>query len=236
LLWSDPDPYSRKGCRNNSERNIGSFFGPNITEQFLSKYNYSMIIRSHQVKQKGYEYTHDEKVLTVFSASNYCDGFNWGAIIRWDYKEQDPWLISYKTEAVNMKKMSFNKQITLFEDPAYQSLVEKIMTNKSSLEKEFEKRDRYGTSHLPSKVWSEIMTNVLQIDLPWITLRSKLVQEDKQGILYNTMFDEYARDNTKFQFNSGIMEDLYVCKDLLIRLFNLIDQDHSGMNPSTDEY
>ncbi|CAF4197975.1 unnamed protein product, partial [Rotaria magnacalcarata] len=228
LLWSDPDPYSRKGCRNNSERNIGSFFGPNITEQFLSKYNYSMIIRSHQVKQKGYEYTHDEKVLTVFSASNYCDGFNWGAIIRWDYKEQDPWLISYKTEAVNMKKMSFNKQITLFEDPAYQSLVEKIMTNKSSLEKEFEKRDRYGTSHLPSKVWSEIMTNVLQIDLPWITLRSKLVQEDKQGILYNTMFDEYARDNTKFQFNSGIMEDLYVCKDLLIRLFNLIDQDHSG--------
>lgn len=83
LLWSDPDPYSRKGCRTNSERNIGSFFGPNITEKFLNKYNYSMIIRSHQVKQKGYEYTHDEKVLTVFSASNYCDGFNWGAIIRW---------------------------------------------------------------------------------------------------------------------------------------------------------
>ncbi|CAF3267629.1 unnamed protein product [Rotaria socialis] len=72
------------------------------------------------------------------------------------------------------------------------------------------------------------MTNILQIDLPWITLRSKLVQEEKQGILYNTMFDEYARDNTKFQFNSGIMEDLYIWKDLLIRLFNLIDQDHSG--------
>ncbi|CAF3602447.1 unnamed protein product [Rotaria socialis] len=86
--------------------------------------------------------------------------------------------------------------------------------------------DRSG--HLPSKVWSEIMTNILQIDLPWITLRSKLVQEEKQGILYNTMFDEYARDNTKFQFNSGIMEDLYIWKDLLIRLFNLIDQDHSG--------
>lgn len=26
------------------------------------------------------------------------------------------------------------------------------------------------------------------------------------------------------------MEDLYMWKDLLIRLFNLIDQDHSGMN------
>ncbi|CAF3165359.1 unnamed protein product [Rotaria sp. Silwood2] len=229
LLWSDPDPYNRRGCRNNNERNIGSFFGPDITEQFLNEYNYSMIIRSHQVKQNGYEYTHNEKVLTVFSASNYCDGYNWGAIIRWDYNEEEPWLISYKTESVEMKKMSFNKQVTLFEDPAYQSLSEKIMTNKSSLQKEFEKRDRYRTNHLPLKVWSEIMTNILRIDLPWLTLRSKLVHEDKQGILYNTMFDEYILDNTKFQIsNSGIMEDLYMWKDLLIRLFNLIDQDHSG--------
>ncbi|CAF3307808.1 unnamed protein product, partial [Rotaria sp. Silwood2] len=68
-----------------------------------------MIIRSHQVKQKGYEYTPNEKVLTVFSESNYCDGYNWGAIIRWDYNEEEPWLISYKTESVEMKKVSFNK-------------------------------------------------------------------------------------------------------------------------------
>ncbi|CAF3869569.1 unnamed protein product [Rotaria sp. Silwood1] len=229
LLWSDPDPHNRRGCRHNNERNIGSFFGPNITEKFLNKYNYSMIIRSHQVKQNGYEYTHDEKVLTVFSASNYCGGLNWGAIIRWDYNEEEPWLISYKIESIEMKKLSFNKQVTLCEDPAYQSLMEKIMTHKSFLQKEFEKRDRYQTNHLPLKVWSEIMTNILRIDLPWLTLRSKLVQEDKQGILYNTMFDEYTLDNTKFQISSsGIMEDLYMWKDLLIRLFNLIDQDHSG--------
>ena len=42
-----------------------------------------MLIRSHQVKEGGYEFTHDRKVLTVFSASNYCGGSNWGAIIRW---------------------------------------------------------------------------------------------------------------------------------------------------------
>ncbi|CAF4204714.1 unnamed protein product, partial [Rotaria sordida] len=82
LLWSDPDPHNRQGCRNNDDRNIGCFFGPDITEQFLNEYNYSMLIRSHQVKERGYEFTHDHKVLTVFSASNYCGGSNWGAVIR----------------------------------------------------------------------------------------------------------------------------------------------------------
>ncbi|CAF4204697.1 unnamed protein product, partial [Rotaria sordida] len=128
-----------------------------------------------------------------------------------------------------MEKLSFNKEVTLFEDPAYQSLVEKIMTNKSLLEKEFQRADRYQTNHLSLTVWSKIMTNVLHIDLPWLILRSKLVQEDTQGILYNTMFDGYILDNTRFQMsNTGIMEDLYMWKDMLIRLFNLIDYDHSG--------
>jgi hypothetical protein len=43
------------------------------------------------------------------------------------------------------------------------------------------------------------MANVLQLDLPWLTLRSKLVQEDEKGILYKTMFDNYVLDNSKFQ-------------------------------------
>jgi hypothetical protein len=127
LFWSDPDPQGRKGCRKNADRKIACFFGSDITEEFLKKYNLSMIIRSHQVKQDGYEFTHDGKVLTIFSASNYCRGSNWGAIIRWfvlmkdfffffltiqfrDYNEVEPWLIAFKTVAVEMEKISFNKK------------------------------------------------------------------------------------------------------------------------------
>lgn len=88
-----------------------------------------MIIRSHQVKQDGYEYHHDNKVLTVFSASNYCGGSNWGAVVRWfvdgrekkktlnehfhlrrDFNEEEPWIISFKTQGVEMQKLSFSKQ------------------------------------------------------------------------------------------------------------------------------
>jgi len=43
------------------------------------------------------------------------------------------------------------------------------------------------------------MANILQLDLPWLTLRSKLIQEDENGILYKTMFDDYVLDNSKMQ-------------------------------------
>jgi hypothetical protein len=52
---------------------------------------------------------------------------------------------------------------------------------------------------LPLTVWSEIMAKALQLDLPWLTLRSKIVQEDPQGILYKTMFHDLVLDNSKFQ-------------------------------------
>ena len=83
LFWSDPDPRGRPGCRKNDDRKIACFFGSDLTEEFLKKYNLSMIVRSHQVKQEGFEFTHNNKVLTLFSASNYCGGSNWGAIARW---------------------------------------------------------------------------------------------------------------------------------------------------------
>lgn len=74
------------------------------------------------------------------------------------------------------------------------------------------------------------MSNVLQVDLPWLILRAKLVQEDDKGMLYRTMFDDYILDNSKFQMaNTGIMEDLYMWKDMLLALFNLIDYNHSGL-------
>jgi serine/threonine-protein phosphatase with EF-hand domain len=101
------------------------------------------------------------------------------------------------------KKNSFIKdflfRVTLFEDPAYHSLIEKIMTNRSGLLKEFEKADANKTDHLTLTIWAEIMSDVLQIDLPWLILRAKLVQEDEKGVLYRTMFDDYILDNSKFQ-------------------------------------
>lgn len=46
-------------------------FGPDVTKKFLQKNKLDYIVRSHEVKQEGYEVIHDGKCITVFSAPNY---------------------------------------------------------------------------------------------------------------------------------------------------------------------
>ena len=43
----------------------------------------AMLVRSHEVKPEGFEYQKGGKVLTIFSAPNYCDQMgNKGAYVR----------------------------------------------------------------------------------------------------------------------------------------------------------
>lgn len=68
LLWSDPQPTMGRAP---SKRGVGIQFGPDVTEKFLQTNNLDYIIRSHEVKDNGYEVAHNEKCITVFSAPNY---------------------------------------------------------------------------------------------------------------------------------------------------------------------
>ncbi|XP_026191995.1 serine/threonine-protein phosphatase 5 [Cyclospora cayetanensis] len=80
LLWSDPSPLPGLTP---SKRGVASQFGPDITEAFLKRNNLGFIIRSHEMKEEGYEVEHNGKLITVFSAPNYCDEMgNKGAFIR----------------------------------------------------------------------------------------------------------------------------------------------------------
>lgn len=70
LLWADPAP---NPGHTPSKRGASMAFGPDITKRFLQENGLSVLIRSHEVKQDGYEETHDGKCVTIFSAPNYCD-------------------------------------------------------------------------------------------------------------------------------------------------------------------
>jgi len=70
LLWSDPQPTPGVAP---SSRGVGVYFGPDVTRKFLKENNLSGIIRSHEVKEKGYQIDDHGALITVFSAPNYCD-------------------------------------------------------------------------------------------------------------------------------------------------------------------
>jgi len=69
LLWSDPQENLGWGING---RGCGYVFGEDISEQFNHTNNLELIARAHQLTMDGYTRTHNNKVVTVFSAPNYC--------------------------------------------------------------------------------------------------------------------------------------------------------------------
>ncbi|KNA09872.1 hypothetical protein SOVF_149590 isoform B [Spinacia oleracea] len=93
VLWSDPQPNLGRGP---SKRGVGLSFGPDITKRFLQDNNLDLLVRSHEVKDEGYEIDHDGKLITVFSAPNYCDQMgNKGALIRFEAPELKPNIVTF---------------------------------------------------------------------------------------------------------------------------------------------
>lgn len=80
LLWSDPQPQMG---RSESKRGVGTYrnmidflwlsiqfflglqFGPDVTERFLKLNNLEYVVRSHEVKQEGYELAHNGKKIII---------------------------------------------------------------------------------------------------------------------------------------------------------------------------
>ncbi|KAK2441390.1 serine/threonine-protein phosphatase [Trifolium repens] len=93
LLWSDPQPLPGRGP---SKRGVGLSFGGDVTKRFLKDNNLDLVVRSHEVKDEGYEIEHDGKLITVFSAPNYCDQMgNKGAFIRFEAPDLKPNIITF---------------------------------------------------------------------------------------------------------------------------------------------
>ena len=70
LLWSDPS--NLIDYFQISNRGMGYLFGKIAIEQFLETNSIDLLIRAHECVMNGCEYSLNNKVLTVFSASNYC--------------------------------------------------------------------------------------------------------------------------------------------------------------------
>jgi len=74
ILWNDPEP-ELKGYAMNYRGPGVKFFGEDVFNQFLEKYNLKYIIRAHECFPEGFRWFFDRKLLTIFSSSNYRGKF-----------------------------------------------------------------------------------------------------------------------------------------------------------------
>lgn len=72
IVWSDPND-SVVQFRENEARGNGFLFGTEAVSEFLKRNNLKQIIRGHEPVNEGVAYALDNQVITVFSASNYCN-------------------------------------------------------------------------------------------------------------------------------------------------------------------
>lgn len=74
LLWSDP-LWDLKGWGPN-DRGVSYTFGEDVLTEFLNNQDLDLVCRAHQVVEDGYEFFANKRLVTVFSAPNYCDEFD----------------------------------------------------------------------------------------------------------------------------------------------------------------
>ncbi|XP_063068777.1 serine/threonine-protein phosphatase with EF-hands 1 [Engraulis encrasicolus] len=227
ILWSDPK--NQNGCTPNSFRGGGCYFGPDVTQSLLEKHGMTLLIRSHECKQEGYELCHDGQVITIFSASNYYEeGSNRGAYVKLG-PELVPRFFQYQVSR-STRKLTLQQRVSVAEGSALKALQEKLFAHRSELMAAFQQHDTNNTGCLPVSEWAQVVESVLRLDLPWRTLRPRLARLAPDGsVEYRSCFEDVSPGQPVPQVAPNLAETLYRYRTDLEIIFNIIDKDHSGL-------
>ncbi|NXG61759.1 PPE2 phosphatase, partial [Hemiprocne comata] len=235
ILWSDPMP--QEGCTVNTVRGGGCYFGPDVTGKILEKYNLQFLIRSHECKQEGYEFCHNRKVLTIFSASNYYEiGSNRGAYVKLG-PDLVPHFVQYQANKTAHTLTMTQRQgftvalISRVEESAFRALREKLFAHTSALISTFKAYDKDNTGRITLSNWATAVESVLHLGLPWRMLRPQLVRSTADGMLeYKSWLDDLAMEQrSQEHIQSSLLEVIYRNRSNLETIFRIIDRDHSGL-------
>uniref|UniRef100_A0A8B9NGX0 Serine/threonine-protein phosphatase with EF-hands n=1 Tax=Accipiter nisus TaxID=211598 RepID=A0A8B9NGX0_9AVES len=233
ILWSDPIP--QEGCRVNTVRGGGCYFGPDVTGKILEKHNLQFLIRSHECKQEGYEFCHNRKVLTIFSASNYYEiGSNRGAYVKLG-PDLIPHFVQYQANKM-AHTLTMTQRISRVEESAFRALREKLFAHTSALIRAFKAYDKDNTGRITLSNWATAVESVLHLGLPWRMLRPQLVRSTEDGMLeYKSWLDDLAMEQrSQEHIQSSLLEVIYRNRSNLETIFRIIDRDHSGLISSEE--
>uniref|UniRef100_G3PVB2 Serine/threonine-protein phosphatase with EF-hands n=1 Tax=Gasterosteus aculeatus aculeatus TaxID=481459 RepID=G3PVB2_GASAC len=227
VLWSDPMP--QNGCIPNEVRGGGCYWGPDVTEEVLGRHDLQLLIRSHECKQDGYEFCHNRRVLTIFSASNYYEvGSNRGAYIRMG-PDLVPHFIQYQASKT-CRELTLRQSVGWTERSALRALREQLFAHKSDLIGAFREFDPNNKGLISLTHWAGATERVLNLGLPWRVLRSQLVSSTPHGMVdYQQWIRELSITEPKLEVNNSILETMYKNHSNLETIFRIIDTDNSGL-------
>ena len=81
LLWSDPSS-NDKGW-DYSQRGVSFTYNEQVLDEFLKVNNLELVCRAHQMVNDGFKFFNNNKLITLFSAPNYCGSCgNDGAVMK----------------------------------------------------------------------------------------------------------------------------------------------------------
>jgi len=86
MLWSDPNEGIKEVCA--SPRGAGKLFGENITKQALRNFSVRILIRGHEPCEDGFKFSHNGKVLTIFSRKGPPYFNTYGAYLELELSEK----------------------------------------------------------------------------------------------------------------------------------------------------
>uniref|UniRef100_A0A1B0G8C3 Serine/threonine-protein phosphatase with EF-hands n=1 Tax=Glossina morsitans morsitans TaxID=37546 RepID=A0A1B0G8C3_GLOMM len=232
MMWSDPQRID--GCVPNVLRGAGTYFGPDITSHFLKKHNLQLLVRSHECKVDGYEFNHNDLVVTIFSASSYyAIGSNRGAYMKLNFK-LEPHFVQFISAASKTRELSIRQRVGIVETSALRGLGARLRAKRLELELEFEKHDPDNTGIITISEWCEAMENATNLGLSWRLLRPRLAPsspnqaESEVNYLVTLQLLDTDTMIKAEDMETSVADSLYNNVSSLEAIFHIIDADHSG--------
>lgn len=86
LTWNDPREHIEKFDYNYNRGGCEEYYGRAAVKQFCENNKIDFILRAHELAPSGYNKLFDEKVITVWSATNYGGRVNSASVLKLDEK------------------------------------------------------------------------------------------------------------------------------------------------------
>mmetsp|Transcript_11157 Transcript_11157/g.15887 ORF Transcript_11157/g.15887 Transcript_11157/m.15887 type:complete len:700 (+) Transcript_11157:133-2232(+) len=260
-LWSDPDLDPSLPCPQPNPRGAGILFGPDLTHSFLEYNNLSMVVRSHECVEEGFDLPFEDFMegtcATIFSASNYGGSMNRGAVMNFSFIDGDDSYLAggeyqesksgeiplFYTVRDYQLSQSHNKgNLDGVANANRHGLNTLVLRKKKVLAQAFTQVDRNSTGFITIEKWAGVLEHVTGLHIQWPSLVQTLVNKDDMEnnlINWNKFLNKFHVQLKSGSVNNptgtSMFDALYCDRERLEAIFRFFDTDNNG-SISRDEF